>query len=209
MAGRKKSLSGQRRKQGSGSSVLQPPQSSSSSIPEWSTACPDWARRIVAGEPLVPFPALFPVEAASALEVFKALRVVDVQGAPTLGEVCRPWIIEFVGSVFGAYDPEVGRRLITEFMLCVSKKNAKSTLAAGVMMTALIRNWRDSAEFLILAPTIEIANNSFFPARDMVRRDPELTDLFLVQEHYRTITHRLNGSQLKVVAADNETVGGK
>lgn len=177
--------------------------------PVWSTACIDWERRIVAGESLIPFSPLFPAEVSSALEVFNVLRVADVQGSPMMGEVCRPWVTDFVSAVFGAYDADIGRRLITEFFLCVSKKNSKSTLAAGIMLTALIRNWRASAEFLILAPTIEIANNSFIPARDMVRNDEELSDLFLVQEHYRTITHRVNKSSLKVVAADNETVGGK
>jgi phage terminase large subunit-like protein len=164
---------------------------------------------LLARESIVPVGALFPKEAAESLDVFNALRVADMPGIPTIGEVCRPWVTDFVSTIFGAYDEERGKRLITEFFLLISKKNAKSLTAAGIMLTALIRNWRHSAEFLILAPTIEIANNSFIPARDMVRKDPELSVLMHIQEHYRTITNRATRATLKVVAADNESVGGK
>lgn len=176
---------------------------------EWSTECLDWEKRIVEGKSLVPFDPLFPGEAQGGLDIFNQLHVVDMPGIPTMGEVSRSWITDFVASIFGAYDPETGRRMISEFFLLISKKNTKSTTAAGIMMTALTRNWRQSGEFLILAPTIEIANNSFFPARDMVKHDTELSDLYQVQEHTRTIKHRTTDATLKVVAADSDTVGGK
>lgn len=175
---------------------------------EWSTACPDWAERLQRGESIIP-PPLFPEMADAALSVFRELQIVDAVGSPTFGDASAPWILDLVASIFGAYDPESGRRLITEWFVLIPKKNGKSTLAAGVMLTALILNWRLSAEFAILAPTVEVANNAFGPARDMSQRDEDLNTLMHIQTHIKSITHRETNATLKVLAAEANTVGGK
>lgn len=176
---------------------------------EWTTACSDWERRIAARESLIPCAPLFPDLAAQAWTVCSDFQMVDVMGQPLLGEASLPWVRDFVMAVFGAEDPETGRRHINEFMLMVSKKNAKSTIAAAIMLTALLMNWRQSAELLILSPTKEIADNSYKPIRDFINADEELKALLKVQDYFRTITHRETGATLKVVAADSDTVSGK
>lgn len=177
-------------------------------MPEWSTACPDWAARLRARQSIIP-PPIFQEQAEQALAIFKALKIVDAPGSPTFGESCAEWVFDLVKSIFGAYDQDSGRRLIVEWFILIPKKNSKSTIAAGIMMTALILNWRQSAEFSVLAPTVEVANNAYAPARDMVQKDDELDALMHVQTHVKTITHRESGAILKVLAADQNTVGGK
>lgn len=172
------------------------------------TACLDWEKRIRAGKSLIPSP-MHQQQADAACAVMGELRIVDAVGSPKMRDACAQWVFDFAGAIFGSYDQETGRRHINDAFLCVPKKNSKSTIAAAIMLTALIRNWRESAEFIILAPTVEVAGNSFAPARDMIRKDPELSKMLLVQEHIRTITHRVTKATLKAVAADAATVGGK
>ncbi len=174
----------------------------------WTTACPDWWRRLSACESIIPDP-LFPAEAHEGLEVFRSLKIVDAPGSPTMETACAPWVLAFAGAIFGSYNSETGQRLISEYFLCIPKKNSKSTIAAAIMLTTLIRNWRLEAEFIILAPTKEIADNSFKPAAAMIKHDEELSALMHVQPHMRLITHRETGATLKVVAADSDVVGGK
>lgn len=176
--------------------------------PSWSTACPDWERRLVARESIIPSP-IFADEAELALSIFKQLRIPDLPGKPTFGECSGQWVFDFVAAVFGAYDANHKKQLIREFFLLISKKNTKSTLCAGIMLTALIIGEREEEEHLILAPTREVADNAFKPAAGMVRCDDELSDLMHVKDHIRTITHRVSKSSLKVVAADTDTVSGK
>ena len=156
----------------------------------------------MARESLIPCEPLFPDVAGEAWERCSNFVMADVAGQPTFGDVALPWIKDFVLTVFGAEDPESGRRHINEFLLMVSKKNGKSSIAAAIMLTALLMNWRPSAELLILSPTKEIADNSYKPIRDFIKADDELQSILKVQDYFRTITHLETGATLKVVAAD-------
>ncbi|WP_282748864.1 terminase large subunit [Hafnia paralvei] len=175
---------------------------------EWTTACIDWEKRLVERASIIP-PPIFSDQAEYALGIFKELRVSDLPGKPTFGECSEQWVFDFVRAIFGGYEAETGKQLIREYGLLISKKNTKSTIAAGIMLTAVILCWREDEEHLILAPTKEVADNSFKPAAGMIRADEELSDMFQIQDHIRTITHRVTRNTLKVVAADTDTVSGK
>ncbi|GGD30852.1 terminase large subunit [Aureimonas glaciei] len=175
---------------------------------KWSTACPGWQAKILAGEGLVPDLPLFKEEAARALRIFDRLRVPDVVGQPLMKDAGADWFRDIVAALFGSFDPDANRRMIQEFFLLIPKKNGKSSYSAALMLVAMIVNRRPNAEFLLVAPTKEIANIAFKQAWNTVKADDELAKLFHPQYHQRTITHRRTGAQLQIKAADTDTITG-
>src|SRR5262245_14179220 len=174
----------------------------------WDTSCSDWEDRIMSGRSLVPDLPLFEPEAAKALRVFKRLRVPDMIGTPTLGEVCGDWYYPIVAAVFGSYEWDANKRHISEYFLLIPKGNGKSSLGGALMLTALIVNRRPEGELLFIAPTIEIAGIAFKQAKGTIRLDPALSALFHIQEHIRKITHRRTGATLQIKAADTDVITG-
>lgn len=161
------------------------------------------------GQGLLPGPPPHLVEAAEFLDVLGALQVRDMPGQPPAREVLAPWAAEFAYYFGGTLDPATGRRTVREFFLLVPKKNWKSGLIGLIGLTTLIRNWRHSAELLILAPTKEAADNSFRVARDAVVLSGPLSRLIRVRDHMRTLIHRETAAELRVLAADSATVVGR
>src|SRR5262245_20388237 len=174
----------------------------------WDMSCLDWEDRILEGRSLVPDLPLYEAEAAKALRCFKRLRLPDVIGTPTMAEACGPWFFPIVEALFGSYNPATNKRYISEIFQLIPKGNSKSSNGGAVMLTALLVNRRTEAEFMFIAPTIEIATIAYKQAKGTIRLDPTLNAWFHVQDHIRKITHRSSGATLQIKAADTDTITG-
>ena len=174
----------------------------------WDTSCKDWEARLLAGKSLVPKLPLYRKEADLALDVFKSLRLPDVIGTPRMEDACGPWFFKIVEALFGSYDPKTHERKIQEFFQLIPKGNAKSSNGGAVMLTAFILNQRPEAEFLFIAPTIEIASIAFKQAKGTIRLNESMHDFCQVQDHIRRITHTQTGATLSIKAADTDVITG-
>ncbi|MDZ4376480.1 MAG: terminase large subunit [Phenylobacterium sp.] len=140
--------------------------------------------------------------------MFKRLRLADVPGKPRLETAAGQWFLDIIAALFGALDPETQIRMLQEVFLLVPKGNSKTTYAASTMLTAIIVNQRPAAEFVLVAPTIKVADRAYAAAAGAIKADPELHKLFHLQEYQRLITHRGNDSFLSIKSADTSVVTG-
>jgi phage terminase large subunit-like protein len=180
----------------------------------WRTACPDWQDRIREGRSLVPDLPLIPDQAAKAVGLFNMLRLPDVPGQPLMADAAGDWIRDVVRALFGSFDPALGVRHVREAFLLVPKKNSKTTAGAAIMVVALLRNRRPRAEFLLIAPTQDVADLAFNQALGMIQSNAKIRKLFHVQEHLKKVTYKPGEGKpgheafLKVKSFDPKIVTG-
>lgn len=161
------------------------------------------------GRSLVPDLPLFEEERERALRIFNRLMLPDVIGTPKMEDAAGDWFRDIVAALFGSYDPEKNRRMIQELFLLVPKKNGKSSYAAAIMVLAMLVNRRPNAEFLLIAPTKEIATIAYRQAKGIIKADAELSKAFKrPQDHIKQITHIRSGATLQIKAADTDVITG-
>lgn len=177
-------------------------------------SCPDWFEKLKAGKPPLPDTLrLDETEAAAAVATYNKLRLPDVPGKPLIGDVGGSWAADFVAAIFGSVDLDAERKLIVrrhirKFFQLVPKKNSKTTNGAAIMITALIRNRRPNAEFLLVGPTQATAERAFEQGAGMVLADPWLKKRFHPREHIKTIEDTVNGAKLRIRSFDNRVMTG-
>ncbi len=175
-----------------------------------STACPDWQERLLRRQALVPDLDLDEAEADRAVRIFNRLKLPDVIDTPRIGDAVGSWYRDAVRALFGSYDPETKIRRIATVHFIVPKKQGKTTLSGGTMLTALMMNKRPNARFGLFGGTQKIAGEAYDAAAGMVEADAKLQRFLKTTDHTKTIEHRLTGAYLEITSFDLKVAtGGK
>lgn len=124
---------------------------------------------------------------------------------PTL--FLQPAQIFFLVNLFGFRNLEGGRRY-TEALLCIARKNAKSTLAAGILLSCLCLEREMGAQVLSAATTGSQARILWAIARRMVERTPDLAGTFDLEPFANSIVRAETGSNFKPINSKASTQDG-
>jgi phage terminase large subunit-like protein len=174
----------------------------------WDLSCRDWQDRIRERRSLMPSLPLFESEAEIAVSFFDALKLPDVPGMPLLRDAAGEWYRDIVRAVFGSLDPETKERQIRELLALVPKGQSKTSYSAGLMVTAMLMNFRPRAEMLFVGPTQAISDLAFGQAVGMIEADSELRKRFVPREHTKEIVDLLFNAKLKVKTFDLSILTG-
>lgn len=150
------------------------------------------------------FPWVFDSKAAErAVRFIELLPHVEGEWA-NKGELIRleAWQKFIVCSIFGWIHRVTRLRRFREAYIAVPRKNAKSTLAAGIALYMLVLDGEYSAKVFCGATKLKQALYVFTPAKRMVLKTPQLRKKFGVQAFKRSIVKEADGSTFEPLTRD-------
>lgn len=124
---------------------------------------------------------------------------------PTI--LLQPAQIFFVAQLFGFRNDAGGRRF-SEALLCIARKNAKSTLAAAILLSCLCLERENGAQVLSAATTGSQARILWKIAKDMIARTPDLAETFDLEPFANTIVRSETGGIFKSINSKASTQDG-
>jgi phage terminase large subunit-like protein len=125
------------------------------------------------------------------------------------GQLIRlePWQVFVIGSTFGWRRADGRRRYSTAYVE-VPRKNAKTTIAAGVCLGGLLLDGEAGAEVYAAATKRDQAKICWGIARQMVRRQPLLRKRLKCWDGSSRIVHEDSASVFCPLGRDSDTLDG-
>lgn len=121
--------------------------------------------------------------------------------------VLEPWQSWVVGTAFGWYGPDGTRRFRTTYVE-VARKNAKSTVAAGVGLYMFTKDGEAGAEVYSAATTRDQAKIVFGVGRSMTRSTPDLQDIYGIEVNKHSLFIEETDSKFEALSAEGSSLDG-
>jgi len=145
-------------------------------------------------------------EANKICDFISALPHVEGKWSTKLIQL-EPFQIFFLCNLFGFRNPD-GSRRFTSALFTVARKNAKSTIAAGIGLYCLTMEKENGPQVISAATTGDQAAIVFGIARRMAMKTPDLCDAFKVEPFTRSIACYSNGGMFRPINAKASTQDG-
>lgn len=120
----------------------------------------------------------------------------------------EPVQIFLIATLFGWRRRDTGGRRFSMAYISAARKFAKSTLAAGIALYCLTCEADLGPQVIIAATTGQQAEKVFRPAREMVKRTPDLRSAFGLEALAHAVTCADNGGFIQTINAKGSTQDG-
>lgn len=131
----------------------------------------------------------------------------NADGSDQADIVLHPSHVFFVVQLFGFRKPD-GTRRFTSALLAVARKNAKSTLAAAILLYCECCEPEEGAQVISAATTFPQASIIFNVGKRMVEKTPDLREAYGLETYAKSIAREETGASFKPIHAKASTQDG-